>query len=354
MKNLGRVGLAAVLCALLAPVTPGLASPAQAQEVVDGPRVNWKVALWGKSRPFTTNAEVMKKHVETRTGGKFSITLGYEVFGSAKEFPDLVKIGSVQAAMVTPTYYPERLPVYSVMDLPFLPVGEADAYVRAQEALARHPAAVAEIANQGSRYFVAVVVEPYLFMGRGRPPKSLADFKGMRVRAIGGQGAAMLRLGAVPTSMDASEVYTSLERGVIEAAAFPGTSSHASYRIYELAKWFTDNIDIGVGASPIIINNEAWAALPPQYQKILDEVPPLAYEEYKRVYKAADEKNIPLFKKRGIDFIHYSDEELAEFRKVGGQPIWEEWVAKRSAQGLPAREILDLVLKAAEGDGKSR
>jgi TRAP-type C4-dicarboxylate transport system substrate-binding protein len=347
MTTLRLAGLAAGLCALLATA----ALPARAQDAIDGPSVNWKVALWGKARPFTTNAEVMKKHIEARTGGKFTVTLGYEAFGSAKEFPDLVKIGAVQAAMVTPTYYPERLPVYSVMDLPFLPLGDAGAYVKAQEALARHPAAVKEIANWGSRYFVATIVEPYQFMGRGKPPRALADFKGLRVRAIGGMGDAMLRLGAIPTSMDATEVYTALERGVVDAAAFPGTSSHAAYRTYEVAKWFTDNIAIGVGASPIIINNDAWAALPPQYQKLLEEVPPLAYAEYKRVYKAADEKNVPLFKKKGVEFIHYSDEELAEFRRVAGQPVWEEWVARRSAQGLPAREILDLVLNAAKPAG---
>ena len=349
MRTVRLAGLAAGLMALLAVA----AAPGHAQEVIDGPKVNWKVALWGKSRPFTTNAEVMKKHVEARTGGKFTVTLGYEIFGGAKEFPDLVKIGSVQAAMVTPTYYPDRLPVYSVMDLPFLPLGDPDVYVKVHEALAKHPAAVAEIGNWGSRYLVATIVEPYLFMGRGKAPKTLADYKGLRVRAIGGQGAAMLKLGAIPTSMDATEVYTALERGVVDAAAFPGTSSHAAYRTYEVTKWFTDNIDIGVGASPIIINNEAWAALPAQYQKVLEEVPPLAYEEYKRTYKAADEKNIPLFKKRGIEFIHYSDQEMAEFRKVAGEPVWQEWVATRGAQGVPAREILDLVLNTAKQAGKS-
>ena len=343
MSGLRLAGLAAGLLGMLA-----AALPAGAQEVVDGPKVNWKVALWGKTRPFTTNAEVMKKHVEARTGGKFTVTLGYEIFGGPKEFPDLVKIGSVQAAMVTPTYYPDRLPVYSVMDLPFLPLGDPDVYVKVHEALARHPAAVAEFGNWGSRYFVATIVEPYLFMGRGKAPKALADYKGLRVRAIGGQGAAMIRLGAIPTSMDATEVYTSLERGVVDAAAFPGTSSHAAYKTYELAKWFTDNIDIGVGASPIIINNEAWAALPDQYRKVLEEVPPLAYEAYKRTYKAADEKNIPLFKKRNIEFIHYSDQEMADFRKVAGEPVWQEWVSHRGGQGVPAREILDLVLSAAK------
>jgi len=326
-----------------------LASSAMAADVVDGPKVSWKVALWGKARPFTTNAEVMKKHVEARTGGKFSITLGYEVFGGAKEYPDLVKIGSVQAAMVTPSYYPDRMPVYSVFDLPFLPFGNLDNYAKVADAFAELPAAKKEMSGWGSRYLVATLVEPYKFMGRGKPPKTLADFKGLRVRALGGQGDAMRRIGAVPTSMDATEVYTAIERGTIDAAAFPGTSSHAAYRIFEVSQWFADNLALGAGTAPIIVNEEAWAALPEQYRKVLSEVPAEAYAEYKRVYQAADAKNVPMFKKKGVEFVNYSDAELAEFRKQGAEPVWNEWVARQEARGLPAREILDFVLKTAAG-----
>ena len=46
------------------------------------------------------------------------------------------------------------------------------------------------------------------------------DFKGMRIRSLGQQGKAMAKLGAVPTSVPAPEVYTSLDRGLLDAAGF--------------------------------------------------------------------------------------------------------------------------------------
>ena len=54
-------------------------------QAVDGPKVDWKVATWGKPRAFTAGMETLAKHVSDRTGGKFTITIGYESFGGAKD-----------------------------------------------------------------------------------------------------------------------------------------------------------------------------------------------------------------------------------------------------------------------------
>ena len=67
----------------------------------------------------------------------------------------------------------------------------------------------------------------------------------------------------------------------------------------------------------------------------------------------ADDKNIPLFKKKKLVFVTFSDQELEEFRKIGAQPVWEEWVAKREAQGIPGRELLNFLLATAKGESKS-
>ena len=80
---------------------------------------------------------------------------------------------------------------------------------------------------------VAPCCRLYEVVGKGEPPKSLADWKGMRIRALGQQGKAMQKLGAVPTSVPAPDVYTSMDRGLIDAAGF-AYYAHESYRTYEL------------------------------------------------------------------------------------------------------------------------
>ena len=329
-----------------------LAASAQAQ-TVDGPKVNWKMGSWGKPRAVTAGQEMLKKHVEERTGGNFTITIGYESFGGPKELLDLLKVGGLQATLFCSSYHPDKTPAYTGLDLPFIPVADADAQERVHEAFHKHPYIVKELANWNATVFTSNLLPQYEFMGKGKPPKALDDWKGLRVRAIGGIGDAMKRLGAVPTSMDSTEVYTALERGVVDAVSLPSPYAHAAFKLYEISKWYTDNLSPGTQACPTGINLDALKALPEQYRKLIDEAKPKAYAALKAAYKASEEKDIPLFRKRNLEFVHYSDADLAAFRKVAAQPVWDDWVQAREAQGIPGRELLNVILDAAKESGKS-
>ena len=70
--------------------------------------------------------------------------------------------------------------------------------------------------------------------------------------------------------------------------------------------------------------------------------------EQKKAYGEADDKYLAEFKKKNLEFITYSKEDLAEFQKVGGKPVWDEWVAEKSKQGVPAQELLNLILDTAK------
>jgi len=69
----------------------------------------------------------------------------------------------------------------------------------------------------------------YNIVGVGDAPETLADFEGLSIRATGGIGAAMEAIGAVPTSMSASEVRQAMDSGVVKAVRHGGrqTSTRA-------------------------------------------------------------------------------------------------------------------------------
>ena len=139
--------------------------------------------------------------------------------------------------------------------------------------------------------------------------------------------------------------------GFAGAASVPATYSHGSYKTYEVGKWFTENMSPGTQACPALINIDSYKKLPAQYQKLLDEAKPVASEALKKAYGEADAKFIPLFKQKKLTFVRFTDAELAQFRKVGAEPVWEEWVQKREAQGLPGKDLLKLVLDTAKAAG---
>lgn len=342
MDDRSRIRIAAPMLAAAAL----FGASAQAQ-TVDGPKVEWKLATWGKPRAFTAGIETLAKHVKERTGGKFDITIGYSTFGGEKEILDILNSGGLQMTTICSSYHPDKHPAYTGLDLPFLPLPDFDTQWAVHDAYHAHPYIQKELAGWNAMPYSSNLLPQYEFIGKGKSPKSLDDFKGMRVRAIGGIGAAMKNIGAVPTSVPATEVYTSIERGTVEAASFPSTYAHAAYKIHEVGSWFTTNLAPGTQACPTLINRNAWAQIPAQYQKLFEEARPMVKQALVKAYGAADAKNMPLFKRR-LDFVTYSPAELAKFHAVGAKPVWDAWVAEMSAKGIPARELLDLIFASAK------
>ncbi len=338
------VALAAALGANLA---AGLA-PAAAQ-MVDGPKVNWKFSVWGKSRAFTRGVEHLAAQADERTGGKFQIRIGYgEQFSKSRENLDSVSLGAIQGAMFCSSYHPGKNKPITVLDLPFLPFADLDVMRAAQDAVYAHPASREALAKWNALLFMGNVLPPNEFMGRRRPLLSVNDFEGMRVRALAGIGEAAKLLGATPLTMPASEVYTSFQQGAVDAVSFPFTYAFAAFKVDELATWTTTNIKIGSSNCPTAINLQAWNALPEQYRQLLLDAKDGAHEALKAAYAADDVKNMKRWREEGkIRLIEIPEAEMVEFRRAGGEPIWKQWVEDNEGE-LPARELLDLVLATAK------
>lgn len=312
-------------------------------------KVQWSYTTWGAPREWTRGIERVAAHLDEKTGGNFTLELHYgEALSPAREHLDGIAIGAFEMAPVCMSYHPGKNPIGNVMDLPFLPLADPDVQGAVYNDFNTGFEPFREEMGQwnGVPFFTALLPQ-YEFMGRGTPPQTIEDWRGMRVRALGGLGEAMRRLGAIPTTVTAPEVYSAVERGVIQAASWPYAYTFAAYRLYEISTWFTSNMAIGTVFCPNIINKDAYAALPDDYKALLEEGTWLAYEALKEAYAAADAKWIPVYEER-MQEIRYTDEELARFREAGGEPVWDAWVAETEAKGLPGREALDFVLESAE------
>ncbi|WP_119419478.1 TRAP transporter substrate-binding protein DctP [Desertibaculum subflavum] len=338
----------AMIAALIVTPAFALAGTAAAQ-TVDGPKVTWKAGAWGKPRAASKGFDTVAKYVKEKTKGNFTITVGYGTYGDPKELLDLLSVGALEATNMCSSYHPEKHPGYTALDLPFLPFPNGDVQEKVHEKFHQHPYILQEMAKWKAKPYMSTLLPQYEFVGRSSPPpKTVEGWKGLRVRAIGGIGAAMAKVGAIPTSVPAPEVYTMLERGAVDAASFPSTYAHGSYRTYEVGKWFTSNLSPGTQACPVMLNIDAWNKLPKQYQDLLMEAKGPGYVEQKKAYGEADEKYLAEFKRKKLEFITYSEADLKKFEEIGGKPVWDEWVAEKSKQGVPAAELLKLILDTAK------
>lgn len=316
---------------------------------VDGPDVFWKWSVWGNPRAFTAGVELLAERVAAETDGKFKIQVFYgEQLAKSKENLDGLKNNAFEGAFFCNFYSPGKNPAFMVFSLPFVPLGDWEVSAHVRNKLFEHPALVADMDQWNAMTYVATLLPQYEFLGTGKPPQTLEDWKGLRVRAGGGIGEAMEVLGATRQTVPASETYTLMQRGGVDAVSFPYTYAHVSYKINELAAWYTSNMSPGTSECPMVINKTAYDALPPQYQDLLmglkDEVTQVMIDKY----VAADAKNLPEFEKTMTKIV-YDDATLQQFADVAGKPVWDKWVAdnkdKFDAQGVLDR-LWELVNEA--------
>jgi TRAP-type C4-dicarboxylate transport system substrate-binding protein len=338
---------------LLGATVAALAATAAPAANVEGPPVFWKWSVWGNPRAFTAGVEKLSERVAEETGGNFKIQIFYgEQLAKSTENLDGIKNNAFEGAMFCSFYHPGKNPAFEVFSMPFVPLGDWEVSNYVRHKLYEHPALIADMDQWNAMTYVSGMLPQYEFLGIGEPPETLEQWKGLRVRAGGGIGDAMEILGAQLSTVPASEVYTLMQRGAVDAASFPYTYAHASYRLPELSDWFTSNLSPGTTECPLVINKTAWAALPPQYQELVTGLKDEVIQATIEANKAIDAKNLPEFEAQ-MHKIVYDDATLAEFREIAGQPVWDQWIADNKDK-FDAQDLFDrmmALIKEAQGKG---
>ncbi len=304
----------------------------------------WNVSVWGKRRAFTEHVERLAELVSEKTGGEFTLNISYGGLSKNKENLDGISIGAFEMAQFCAGYHADKNPSITVLELPFLGVQDLDQEVAVSKAIYNHPAVQADLARWNATLLMPSPMPQYNIVGKGDAPMTLADFDGLTVRATGGIGKAMAAVGAVPTSMSATEVRQAMDSGVVKAVAF-APHAHMSYGTTASATWWTTNLNPGTVNCPVVVNTDALNDLSDTERDALlgsvDEALTHYVDNYNNNTMAAWG---PALEENGIEQITYGDESLAAFREAVAGKAADAWIAANNERGLPAQELYDLVI----------
>ncbi len=322
--------------AALAALTLGFATQAMA--------VEWNVSLWGKRRAFTEHVEKLAELVSAKTNGEFTLNISYGGLSKNKENLDGISIGAFEMAQFCAGYHRDKNPTITVLELPFLGVKTLEEEVAVSNAVYAHPAVQADLARWNAKLLMTSPMPQYNIVGTGEPRDSLADFNGMRVRATGGIGKAFAAVGAVPTSVTATEAYNAMESGVVDTVAF-APHAHLAFGTINQADWWTSNLNPGTVNCPVVVNIDAYNDLSDENRAALDSSVDEAIAHYVDNYKQLLGKWEDILVEKGVTKVEIPESELAKFREVAADPIREAWIKDMNARGLPGQELYDLVMK---------
>jgi len=162
-----------------------------------------------------------------------------------------------------------------------------------------------------------------------KPLRTVADLQGLKMRAPEGMVYNIFqKAGATPVNLPGSEVYTALEKGVIDAADYTVFSTNQDQGLHSFARY--PNYP-GFHSLPMVavsLNKEIWDGLPEDLQTILEvSVDSMAYEMV-ALLKARDLVAVNAARlDENIEIIDMAPEERAKFRNIA-KSEWVVWADK--------------------------
>ena len=214
-------------------------------------------------------AEKFKQLAEERTKGKVKI----EVYANSalykdKEELEALQLGAVQ--MLAPSlakFGPLGVKEFEVFDLPYIFPDEAAFHRVADGPIGN--GLLTKLEPKGIKG-LGFIDNGFHAMAGNRPMKKTADFKGMKMRIQSSKvlDAQMRALGAIPQVMAASEVYQSMQTGVVDGTEGVPSGLYTQ-KLNEVAKYMTLS-DHGHLAYAVIANKKFWDGLPADVKPALE------------------------------------------------------------------------------------
>jgi TRAP-type C4-dicarboxylate transport system substrate-binding protein len=302
--------------------------------------VTIKVANWFPiAHKQTPLLETWCKEVEKRSNGK--VKVNYYPAGTlvpAAQSYDAVTRGISDVGNHVLGYTVGRFPLTEVLDLPHgypnntVPTELANAFYAKFKPKEFNDVKVLWFHGQA----------PGLVHTKSKPVNKLEDLKGLKMRTYGSNAKLMGLLGGAPVAMPMTDVYDSLSRGVADGlmAAYEALEG---FRIGEQIKYSTENYGTSYTAIFVVVmNKDKWNSLPPDVQKVIDEMSPEYAKKYAAMWDDIEKHGKEYMIKRGGKIIPLSAAEETKWVEKA-QPLFNDYVKRMKEKNLPGDEALKFV-----------
>ena len=303
-----------------------------AQQVI---KLNW-ANFFPPPEPHSANIEAFGKEIEKRTNGRVQFTFFHGgTLSPADQIYDAVVKGIADVGLSCFTYTRGKFPLTEVIDLPLGLKNGVTATRMANAWLKKfQPKELDEV-----KMLYVHAHGPGLIHTVKKPVATLEDLKGMKIRSTGLASKIITALGASPVGTTMPETYDALRTGVAEGATAP-IQALKGFRWGEVVKYTILNYGSSYSTGFFVAMNKAkWNALPPDIQKIFEQVSAEWIEKTGALWDSTDQDGIKFITDRGNKMLPLSKEEDDKWAaKV--RPLLDQYVKDMQAKGLPGAESL--------------
>lgn len=253
-----------------------------------------------KDHPTSIVLQEFAKEVQDKTNGQVKIRIFFNaVLGSEPEVLEQLQNGAVDMTRVSAASLENFNPIFESFTLPYIFRDESHFY-RVMEG------PVADEVYQATRDngFIGLTFfdsGARSFYTKDKQINTPDDLKGQKIRVMNSQTAirAVQMMGATPTPLAYSEIYTGLQQGVIDGAENNPTALTVG-RHGEVAKYYSLDEHMRI-PDFLIISNSAWNKLTDDQKKAVKEVAEHATQLHRVAWDKATNEALAQAKEMGVE-----------------------------------------------------
>ena len=279
--------------------------------------------------------------VEEKTEGRITIEPFY--MGSLCATTDglaCVKDGRADIAYTSPAFHPAEFPLSNVITVPFVAKDPVAQTATLQELYDTNADTAAEFEAQGVRplYFAPVTTS---ILGSTEEIDSYDGLKGLQVRGTARMLPALETAGANPSAIPVSEIYESINNGVIKAWSSTGLESAITeWNLGEVTKYMADTQSGSFINVMAIINEEVWDSLPEDIQQIMTDASIEVWGGLKGGFlEEIFDETCSVAKKQGVKLSTWSDAESKKWETAVGDSLVKSWRDEAKSAGADDAQL---------------
>lgn len=282
--------------------------------------------------------ERWKAEVEKRTGGALTVqTFPGSTLLGAKNMLRGVQTGQADIGCISIAYYPGVFPLMSAVNLPVAFTSTEAASLTMWDLFQKYqPEEFKDV-----KVLTLFTSAPSQIMSK-EPIKTLADLKGMPLRASGSILRVLSGLGAQGVGMPMSETPEALQKGVVKGLV----SSFDVLKDFNFAESCRHETITNLPVYPfaVIMNKAKWESLPGDVKEVLDDLARDQAQWTGRYLDAHINDSLDWSREKYQVEVHaLTPAEHAEIRKLS-QPLVEAWKAECAKAGIDADAVLEDLL----------
>jgi TRAP-type C4-dicarboxylate transport system substrate-binding protein len=194
--------------------------------------------------------------------------------------------------------------------------------------------------HNGLKILWMAVTNPLMFHTANKQIKTVADFKGLRIRYAGEQFAQLIPLlGAVPLPVPPAETQDGLSKGIIDGATFPYEATQS----FDLGTVVKYSLEPGVSTATfaVVMNPAKFNSLPDDLKQLIEKTTgPGRAEQFGKAFDESEQHGREYMLAKKVTITKLSDEELANVKKTLA-PMTDKATAALESQGKPAKKFLE-------------